>query len=71
MLFPDYRPRRMRQNEAFRRMIRETSLAADDLILPLFAINGSNVKNPVASMPEHYQLSIDNLVKTANQAYQP
>jgi porphobilinogen synthase len=60
----------MRQNEAFRRMIRETSLATNDLILPLFAIGGTNVKNPVASMPDHYQLSIDNLVKTADQAYQ-
>ena len=70
MLFPDYRPRRMRQNEAFRRMIRETSLATNDLILPIFAIGGTNVKNPVASMPDHYQLSIDNLVKTADQAYQ-
>ena len=70
MLFPDYRPRRMRQNEAFRRMIRETSLVTNDLILPLFAIGGTNVKNPVTSMPDHYQLSIDNLVKTADQAYQ-
>ncbi|MBW2410483.1 MAG: porphobilinogen synthase [Deltaproteobacteria bacterium] len=70
MLFPDYRPRRMRQNEAFRRMIRETSLMVNDLILPLFAIGGSNVKNPVESMPDHYQLSIDNLTKTAEQAYQ-
>ena len=69
MLFPEYRPRRMRQNKAFRRMIRETSLSVDDLILPLFAISGSNVKNPVASMPDHYQLSIDNLLKTAEQAY--
>jgi len=40
MLFPDYRPRRLRQNEALRRMIRETTLTVDDLILPLFAING-------------------------------
>ena len=70
MLFPDYRPRRMRQTEALRRMIRETSLAANDLILPLFAIGGSNVKNPVASMPDHYQLSADNLIETAKQAYQ-
>ena len=69
MLFPDYRPRRMRQNKAFRRMIRETSLSVDDLILPLFAIGGSNVKNPVESMPDHYQQSIDNLLKTAEQAY--
>jgi porphobilinogen synthase len=60
----------MRQNEAFRRMIRETSLMVNDLILPLFAIGGSNVKNPVESMPDHYQLSIDNLTKTAEQAYQ-
>jgi porphobilinogen synthase len=69
MLFPDYRPRRLRQNEAFRRMIRETSLAVNDLILPLFAVGGKNVKNPIQSMPGHYQLSIDNLIKTASQAY--
>ena len=69
MLFPDYRPRRLRQNKAFSRMIRETSLSVNDLILPLFAIGGTNVKNPVASMPDHYQQSIDNLLKTAEQAY--
>jgi len=70
MLFPDYRPRRMRQNEAFRRMVRETVLTADDFILPLFAIGGKDVKNPIDSMPGHFQLSIDNLVKTARKAYQ-
>lgn len=69
MLFPDYRPRRLRQNEGFRRMVRETTLSIDDLILPLFVINGTGVKNPIQSMPGHYQLSIDNLVKTANNAY--
>jgi len=68
MLFPDYRPRRLRQNDAFRRMIRETRLATDDLILPLFAVNGQNVQNPIPSMPDQYQLSIDRLVKTARQA---
>ena len=70
MLFPDYRPRRMRQNDAFRRMIRETVLRVDDLILPLFAIGGKNVKNPIASMPGHFQLSVDHLVKTAREAHQ-
>ena len=69
MLFPDYRPRRLRQNEAFRRMVRETTLSIDDLIFPLFVIDGTGVKNPIQSMPGHYQLSIDNLVKTANNAY--
>jgi len=70
MLFPDYRPRRMRQNDAFRRMIRETVLTKDDLILPLFAIGGKNVKNPIASMPGHFQLSVENMVKTAREAHQ-
>jgi len=70
MLFPDYRPRRMRQNEAFRRMIRETVLTVNDLILPLFAIGGKNIRNPIASMPGHFQLSVDNLVKTAREAHQ-
>ena len=69
MLFPEYRPRRLRQNKAFRRMIRETTLSADDLILPLFAIGGKKVKNPIESMTGHYQLSIDNLVKTAREAF--
>jgi porphobilinogen synthase len=68
MLFPDYRPRRLRQNEAFRRMIRETRLSVDDFILPLFAINGSDVQNPIPSMPGHFQLSVDHLMKTAASA---
>ncbi len=68
MLFPDYRPRRLRQNEAFRRMIRETHLTVDDLILPLFAIDGRNVRNPIECMPGHFQLSVDQLIKTAVSA---
>ncbi len=70
MLFPDYRARRLRQNAAFRRMVRETTLSTDDLMLPLFAINGKNVKNPIASMPGHFQLSVDNLVKTVEEAFE-
>lgn len=69
MLFPEYRPRRLRQNDAFRRMIRETTLSVNDLILPLFAINGNDVQNPIPSMPGHFQLSINNLVNTAKNAY--
>ena len=65
MLFPDYRPRRLRQNAGLRSMIRETQLTVNDLILPLFVIDGKDVKNPIPSMPGHYQLSIDNLLKTA------
>lgn len=68
MLFPDYRPRRMRQNENFRRMVRETVLNTDDLILPLFTIGGKEVKNPISSMPGHFQYSRELLVKEAQKA---
>ena len=69
MLFPDYRPRRLRHTEGLRRMIRETSLSVDDLILPLFAIDGRDIRNPIPSMPGHFQQSVDNLLKTAQEAY--
>jgi porphobilinogen synthase len=65
MLFPDYRPRRMRQSRAFRRMVRETVLTPDDFILPLFVVHGKGVKEPIPSMPGQHHLSIDNLVKRA------
>jgi porphobilinogen synthase len=51
-------------------MIRETKLSTDDLILPLFAVGGKNVKNPIPSMPGHYQLSIDNLTQVTAQAHE-
>jgi porphobilinogen synthase len=70
MFFPDYRPRRLRQSEGLRRMIRETRLSVDDLILPLFAIEGKGIQNPIPSMPGHYQLSIDNFLKTAREAFE-
>ncbi len=63
MNFPDYRARRLRRNENFRRLVRETVLSVDDLVLPLFVTHGKKVKNPIASMPGHFQLSVDNLAK--------
>ena len=68
MPFPHQRLRRLRQSESFRRLVRETMLTPSDLILPLFAISGTNVKNPIESMPGQYQLSPDNIVNTARQA---
>ncbi len=68
MLFPDSRGRRLRANENFRRMIRETKLSCDDLILPLFAVEGKDVKKPIESMPGHFQLSTDQIVKKAKEA---
>jgi porphobilinogen synthase len=68
MIFPDYRPRRMRSSNALRRMIRETSLTPADFILPLFAVSGKNVKEPITSMPGHFHLSVENIVKKAIEA---
>jgi porphobilinogen synthase len=60
----------MRRKEALRRMIRETELSADDFILPLFAVGGKDVKNPIPSMPGHFQQSLDHLVKHVQKAAQ-
>ena len=68
MLFPDYRGRRLRATENFRRMIRETKLSRDDLILPMFAIEGKSIKRPIESMPGHFQLSCDHIVTLAKDA---
>ena len=67
MKFPAYRPRRLRSSEVMRRMVRETSLAPDDLILPLFVTFGKGVRKEIKSMPGHYQLSVDNMRKEAVQ----
>jgi porphobilinogen synthase len=63
MNYPDYRSRRLRKNENFRRLIRETRLSVDDLVYPLFVTDGKKIKKPIASMPGNFQLSIDHLVK--------
>lgn len=67
MHFPRYRPRRLRANQDFRRLIRETTVTVDDLIYPLFARPGKGVRNPIGSMPGCYQLSIDELIKEAKE----
>ena len=63
MSFPIQRPRRLRRNANLRRMVRETRLSVDDLIMPLFVVSGRGVENPVASMPGVAQLSVDRAVE--------
>jgi porphobilinogen synthase len=67
MEFPEYRPRRLRKNENFRRMVRETRLGVDNLIMPLFVVPGTRVNKPVASMPGVAQLSVDRLVEECKE----
>jgi len=68
MKFPQYRPRRLRKEEILRRMVRETHLRPDDLILPLFVRPGKRIKQPISSMPGHSQLSIDLLINEVKEA---
>jgi porphobilinogen synthase len=66
--FPDYRPRRLRRTASLRRLVRETHLAASQLVLPMFVRPGARVRLPVASMPGVFQLSVDELVRDATAA---
>ena len=67
MLFPEYRPRRLRKNEAFRALIRETHLTPAQLIYPLFIMPGKNKREPIPSMPGVFRISIDQLAKEAKE----
>ena len=68
MAHPLYRPRRLRESPLIRRMVRETRLGVDNFILPLFAVHGRSVREPIASMPGVARLSLDELAKEAKDA---
>jgi porphobilinogen synthase len=67
--FPMARPRRLRATPALRRLLRETHVSADNLVMPLFARPGKNVRRPIASMPGNFQLSVDELAKEAREIH--
>ena len=64
-----HRPRRLRRREAFRSLVRETRLARESLVLPLFACPGAGVRREVASMPGVFNLSIDEIARDAAAAF--
>jgi porphobilinogen synthase len=61
------RPRRLRRTAALRDLVRETTLAPDDLVQPIFVVPGSGVRNPISSMPGIDQLSVDLLAAEARE----
>jgi len=65
MSFPRTRMRRLRRTETLRSMVRETQLSVRDLVLPLFVVEGSSVREPVASMPGVHRFSVDQVVTEA------
>lgn len=63
------RPRRLRRTDSLRSLVRETRLAAEDFILPLFVCAGTNVRRPISSMPGVFNLSIDEAVRETESAF--
>lgn len=61
------RHRRLRSSSSMRALVRETHLSTDDLIYPIFVVEGTNVKKEVSSMPGVFQLSLDNLTEEMNE----
>ena len=68
--FPAYRPRRLRQSPALRRLVSETQLNVSQLVLPLFVRSGHKVRRPIGAMPGVFQLSLDELVREAKRAHE-
>jgi porphobilinogen synthase len=68
MASPLYRPRRLRESPLLRKLVRETTLRVDDFMLPLFVTHGRGVREPIASMPPHARLSIDELLRECKDA---
>ena len=66
--FPNTRPRRMRRDAFSRNLMREHTLTAHDFIYPVFITEGEQIKTPIASMPNQYRMSLDELLKTAQEA---
>jgi porphobilinogen synthase len=66
--FPSTRLRRLRHHPLLRAAVRETALAVDDLILPLFVRPGKDIKKEIPSMPGNYQLSVDCLIDEVSGA---
>ncbi|MBO4796391.1 MAG: porphobilinogen synthase [Verrucomicrobia bacterium] len=68
--FPFYRPRRLRQTDELRAMVRESHLRKEQLVLPLFVTEGTQKRIPVNSMPGVFQLSIDELLAETRSAWE-
>jgi porphobilinogen synthase len=67
--FPLVRPRRLRTSPALRRLVAETSLNVSQLVLPLFARSGKKLRREISAMPGVFQLSPDEIVRTATAAH--
>lgn len=68
-MFPLRRNRRLRVNESIRSLVRETIISPNDFIVPLFVVEGSNVREEIQSMQNYFRLSLDNLEKEVKELW--
>ena len=68
-MYPLRRNRRLRANESIRSLVRETIIAPNDFIVPLFVVEGTNVREEIQSMQNYFRLSLDNLEKEVKELW--
>lgn len=68
-MYPLRRNRRLRTGEAIRSLVRETILSPTDFLVPLFVVEGKNVKEEISSMPNYYRFSLDLLEKEVKELW--
>ncbi|MGC9940249.1 MAG: porphobilinogen synthase, partial [Verrucomicrobiota bacterium] len=68
--FPNHRPRRLRQSAALRKLVCETRLSVEQLVLPLFARAGKKLRREIKAMPGVFQLSPDEILREAEQSHE-
>ncbi|WP_273273152.1 porphobilinogen synthase [Maribacter polysiphoniae] len=68
-MYPIIRNRRLRASESIRRLVRETIITPDDFLVPLFVVEGKNVKEEIPSMPNYFRFSLDNLEKEVKELW--
>lgn len=69
MMYPLYRNRRIRTSAAMRDLVRETTLTANDFIVPLFIVEGTETKTEIPSMPDYFRFSLDLATAEAKRLY--
>ncbi len=69
-MFPLIRSRRLRTTENIRSLVRETVLTPNDFIVPLFVLEGKGIKEEIASMPNYFRMSLDNIEKEVKSLWQ-
>jgi porphobilinogen synthase len=68
-MYPLKRNRRLRSSDAIRSLVQENHLSPNDFIVPLFVVEGTNIKEEISSMPDYYRMSLDNLKKEVKELY--